>query len=90
MGLNMEVTHPITIDDQACKGCHLCVTQCPTGVLVVSETRNAKGYLLPAAVDPGACLACFLCEMICPDLALEVNPEALPSKERQIKEGGGK
>ena len=70
----MKTMDHIHIDSTACKGCHLCVDQCPKGVLTVSERRNAKGYLLPQVGDIAACIGCLNCELICPDLALEVIP----------------
>ena len=35
----------VTIDKDTCKGCGLCVTVCPKGILRLSESEiNAKGY----------------------------------------------
>ncbi len=70
--LKKSVVETITIDAGVCKGCRLCVDQCPKQVLRVSEERNEKGYLLPWVADISACIACLMCEMICPDMALEV------------------
>ena len=69
----------IVIDRDFCKGCQLCVEQCPRKVYAPGRQRNAKGYLLPAAVRPEACVACRLCEMLCPDMAIsvEVPPDAV-------------
>lgn len=63
----------ITIDEPYCKGCHLCIDQCPKQVLIVSSRRNAKGYLVPEAAGAKDCIACQLCEMICPDMAITVE-----------------
>jgi len=63
----------ITIDEIYCKGCHLCIDQCPKAVLKVSSRRNAKGYLVPQVDRPEDCTACRLCELICPDMAITVE-----------------
>jgi len=63
----------ITIDEQYCKGCRICIDQCPKDVLEISTTRNPKGYLIPHAVRSEDCIGCMLCEMICPDMAITVE-----------------
>ena len=63
----------IIIDHNVCKGCHLCIDQCPNDVLEVSKNRSVKGYLMPIAARTDDCIACMLCEMICPDLAIIVE-----------------
>jgi len=73
MNDNHTPTRTITIDSDACKGCHLCIDQCPREVLAVSENRNTRGYLMPVAVRIDDCVACMMCEMICPDLAIVVE-----------------
>ena len=66
-------SHHICIDETYCKGCHLCIDQCPKNVLEVSTRRNAKGYLVPKAEKEPACAGCMVCEMICPDMAITVE-----------------
>jgi 2-oxoglutarate ferredoxin oxidoreductase subunit delta len=66
-------TRQITIDPAACKGCHLCIDQCPQRVFDVSPSRSPKGYVLPRASRLSDCTACLLCELICPDLAITVE-----------------
>lgn len=65
--------HKIIIDEICCKGCRICIKQCPNGVLDLSATRNPKGYLLPHAVRADDCIGCLMCEMICPDMAITVE-----------------
>ncbi len=73
MDAKRKIIQGIVIDTNACKGCHLCIDQCPQDVLEVSRNRNAKGYLMPAVNGIEDCIACMLCEMICPDLAITVE-----------------
>jgi 2-oxoglutarate ferredoxin oxidoreductase subunit delta len=68
--------HRFLIDEAACKGCGICIEMCPKSVLAKSETRNAKGYLVPLAERPGECAGCRTCEKICPDLAVWIEEEA--------------
>ena len=63
----------IVVDEEYCKGCHLCIHQCKQKALVVSCKRNAKGYLMPEAPDPELCNTCLQCEKTCPDMAICVE-----------------
>ena len=63
----------ITIDHACCKGCHLCIDQCPNEVLEISETRNEKGYRMPEVARIEECTGCLMCEMICPDMSIMVE-----------------
>ena len=61
----------VTIDEERCKGCNLCVIVCPPKVLHLSEQRyNSRGYR-PIELSPG-CTGCEMCYRICPDLVFEV------------------
>ncbi len=66
-------TKQIIVDQTCCKGCHLCIDQCPKKVLEVSSRRNLKGYLTPYPARGEECSGCLLCEMICPDMAITVE-----------------
>lgn len=66
----------IIVDKVFCKGCGLCVAQCPAQVLEIGGYRNQKGYLLPQAARPQDCTGCLACELICPDLAIHVEKDA--------------
>lgn len=69
----LKKTKAIDIDPKVCKGCLLCVDQCPHKVLEVSHERSAKGSLMPQAVSVEKCSHCLMCEMICPDMAITVE-----------------
>ena len=63
----------ITIDENICKGCELCVSVCPKKVLKLSETKiNDAGYN-PAEVVNDDCIACTSCARMCPDSAITVD-----------------
>lgn len=51
-----------------CKGCHICVSFCPTGVLEMHESGD-----FPVVVQPEKCTACHFCDTHCPDLAIVVR-----------------
>lgn len=60
----------VTIDQETCKGCELCLPVCPPRVLVMSHTVNDKGYRYPLLLD--GCTGCELCAKVCPDFCFEV------------------
>ena len=64
----------VTIEDERCKGCTLCTTACPPGVLAMDEQRlNSHGYHPAVLVDAeGRCTGCALCAVICPDVCITV------------------
>lgn len=64
----------VFIDTERCKGCELCTTVCPQGVLVMDRVNfNAKGYQPAMLDDPeGSCTGCGVCAVICPDVCITV------------------
>jgi len=65
----------ITVDKKFCKGCNLCIENCPKDVLAVSKERGSAGFLVPFAAKPEECTSCKMCELICPDFAIVVEGE---------------
>ena len=63
----------ILIDENQCKGCQICIDQCPKKVFVISCQRNKKGFLLPEVKYDEECNQCLICEYICPDMAITVT-----------------
>ena len=58
----------------ACKGCGLCVTACPIGIVVMDETRlNAQGYNPATVTDAEQCTGCGSCALFCPDSVITVQ-----------------
>ena len=67
----------VTFKEELCKGCELCTTSCPQGVIEMDSARtNQKGYHPAVLMDPeGACTGCALCAVICPDVVITVYRE---------------
>ncbi len=66
----------IVIDNELCKGCYLCISVCPNGVITISDKLNHQGYY-PAEFDTDKnegkeCTGCAMCATMCPDVAIEV------------------
>jgi 2-oxoglutarate ferredoxin oxidoreductase subunit delta len=62
----------VTVDRERCKGCGLCVSNCPQRVLELSKEINLKGYFFSSAVNQPRCIGCRVCGIVCPDVAIEV------------------
>lgn len=62
----------IVVDPKLCKGCHICISVYPHGVLKSSDVVDNRGFFLPRVIDIQACKVCKLCEMECPDFAISV------------------
>ena len=62
----------IVVNENYCKGCEVCVTNCPQGVLALDHDHiTAKGYH-PAALIAEGCTGCGICAIVCPDAAITV------------------
>ncbi|MGO9122218.1 MAG: ferredoxin family protein [Desulfomonilaceae bacterium] len=70
----------ILIDEDRCKGCHICVEFCLMGLISVASDSNRKGYQ-PARFEEQktdnrkACTGCTSCATVCPEIAIEVYRE---------------
>jgi len=63
----------VLINEDLCKGCEICVHQCPTNTLSIAEEPNNKGYY-PAVQHASAdCTGCRQCAIMCPEAAIEVK-----------------
>lgn len=56
----------VSILPKFCKGCGICISVCPKGVLVLGK----DGKAFPA--HPEECIGCLNCEYHCPDFAITV------------------
>ena len=60
----------IKIDKENCKGCRLCIENCPKKCIELSKKVNSRGYFY--AVYNDGCISCKFCALICPDACIEV------------------
>jgi 2-oxoglutarate ferredoxin oxidoreductase subunit delta len=68
-----ETFEPLDIDVERCKGCGLCVSFCPKGILELDvSVVNGLGYHPVRLADPAACTSCALCARVCPDSVFAV------------------
>lgn len=63
----------IMVNKDRCKGCELCVNNCPQQILGMSKELNVKGYFYAKMIDPPRCIGCCMCAIMCPDVAIEVG-----------------
>ncbi|HEX9061273.1 MAG TPA: 4Fe-4S binding protein [Clostridia bacterium] len=64
----------VTVFEERCKGCKLCTTVCPKGIVVMKTDKiNKKGYHPAGISDPEKCIGCGFCATMCPDCAIEVE-----------------
>ncbi|WML42994.1 4Fe-4S dicluster domain-containing protein [Neobacillus sp. PS3-40] len=62
----------ITIDEELCKGCSICVSICPTKTLSISKDPNKKGYYSAIQHSPEDCIGCNKCALMCPEVSIRV------------------
>jgi len=66
----------LTFDQNACKGCKICLAACPQKILNLDTSRvNAKGYNPAFCADLPKCTACAICAKVCPDSVIKVEVE---------------
>ena len=71
----MAVRGSIVVNELYCKGCELCVTACPQGVIRMATDRlTVKGYH-PAYLTGEGCTGCAVCAVVCPEAAITVLRE---------------
>lgn len=65
----------IEINEDWCKGCGICIENCPVNALEESDHLNKRGVRPPRLKENNKCNFCRLCELLCPDFAIAVIPE---------------
>lgn len=61
----------VRIDIQTCKGCELCIEECPQESLALSKEINGRGYHYAVLVQDN-CTGCVNCALVCPDAVITV------------------
>lgn len=62
----------VSIDAERCKGCELCVYECPAHTLRLSAGVNLRGFHHSEQIAPDKCIGCASCALICPDGCITV------------------
>ncbi len=68
-----KISGAVDINQERCKGCDLCVVECPVSVLKLQPKEvNNRGYHYAYAADPERCIGCAACATVCPDGCITV------------------
>ncbi len=72
----------VVFEEDRCKGCGLCTTVCPVGIISLDTARiNAKGYHPATVTDASKCTGCTNCAVMCPDIVISVYREKKPAAQ---------
>lgn len=72
----------ITVAEEVCKGCELCIGNCPQESLGLSDTINLKGYRFVMLVQDN-CTGCSNCALVCPEAAITVYRQKKSAAKRE-------
>lgn len=68
----MSADVPVWVNEKRCKGCDVCVSLCPAGVLSMRlDSKMILGKVAHVSF-PKSCIGCRECEEHCPDFAIFV------------------
>ncbi|UCG21092.1 MAG: CoB--CoM heterodisulfide reductase iron-sulfur subunit A family protein [Deltaproteobacteria bacterium] len=79
--MTVEPIVSILADEDACRGCGLCVALCPYGALEIVKTEKGR----KVSVIPVACKGCGVCAATCYQHALSINSYTDQQVEEQIR-----
>jgi 2-oxoglutarate ferredoxin oxidoreductase subunit delta len=65
----------IEVNEDLCKGCELCVSNCPQEVIALVMERMTKRGYHPADLIKEGCTGCGICAIMCPEAAITVYRE---------------
>ncbi len=68
----MAMKGAIVVDREKCKGCGVCIVNCPAQVIALTKEVNSKGYPMAYMAKPEACTGCTNCATVCPDSVITV------------------
>lgn len=64
----------VTFNEDRCKGCKLCTTVCPKGIVHMrTDKLNIKGFHPAGVTEIDKCIGCAFCATICPDCVITVE-----------------
>ncbi|WP_034638937.1 4Fe-4S binding protein [Desulfofalx alkaliphila] len=75
----------VTFREERCKGCELCISACPEGIIELAEHFNAMGFHPATVIKQEKCKGCAMCARMCPDVVIEVERE-VAAGEKSINE----
>jgi 2-oxoglutarate ferredoxin oxidoreductase subunit delta len=80
----MPLKGRIVVSEVYCKGCELCVADCPQHVMALDQERiTPKGYH-PAELIAEGCTGCGICAIVCPEAAITVFREPIRAKQAAV------
>lgn len=80
----------VDVDAERCKGCGLCVDECPAQTLRLSEGLNKRGFNHSEQAHPERCIGCASCALICPDACITVYRRSrIPDALQRVKAPAG-
>jgi heterodisulfide reductase subunit A len=79
--MTVEPIVSILADEDACRGCGLCVALCPYGALEIVKTEKGR----KVSIIPVACKGCGVCAATCYQHALSINSYTDQQVEEQIR-----
>ncbi len=65
----------IEINPHICKGCGLCIPECPKDVIKLGEEFNKNSWRYAIPVKNENCIGCKRCAIVCPEVAIKVIKE---------------
>lgn len=71
----------VGIDEERCKGCELCVNECPAHTLELSKSVNRRGYRHSVQAREKDCIGCASCALVCPDGCITVYRKSLTNRK---------
>ncbi|MEN6546368.1 MAG: 4Fe-4S binding protein [Armatimonadia bacterium] len=76
----------LTVREDRCKACGLCIGHCPKKNLRPSAAMNEAGYHPVEQVDPKECTGCGICAVMCPDVCFTIEKVTLVGERKEVKQ----